>query len=348
MPMAERHPAGTEKVADSPPAAPLRRRRLAWLHLLIPLALLAALIYWVDLRSVFAAIVALPPAPIALALGLALIDRVVMALKWRQLVRAGDGSLSSRNAIRIHYQAAAGGRAIPAALGADLIRVYLAARVNVPHGLIVASIAVEKVVAMLVSILFALAALAYLPGTIHASGGLSWLIIAGALVAVVALGLLLAAPAHDAGKRVVRRLLAGRVAPPALKKLLLKLSDALLLYRRRPGALLVNGVMAIGEFALQLIKLYVIARALGIDVAALPFFAITSVALFARRVAGNFDGWGLGEGAAVLIFTALGIPAERAVALFLTNFAVTTVAVLPGLAFFLSHPVRIRQESRTA
>jgi uncharacterized protein (TIRG00374 family) len=318
------------------------RRRFGWLRLLVPAALVVALVLWVDLGAVARDIAGLPLPLMLLALGLALVDRIVMGLKWRQLVRATGTPLSASDGIRIQYQAAAGGRAIPTALGSDVIRLILAARAGVTHGVILASIAVEKAVALLVSVAFAGAALLYLPGRLAGADAVRvpGFVVAGALLlAAGALILMLAAPAHEAGRRLLDRIAAGRALPPRLVRVLGRLSAALLGYRQRPGAVLLNAVMAAGEYMLQLGKLYVIARALDIDMALLPFAAVTALALFVRRIAGTVDGWGLGEGAAVLTFAAFGVAAETAVALFVANFAVTTVAVLPGLLFFLSHPV---------
>lgn len=336
-------PAREPPVQDAPGSRRVPVRRFLWLNLLVPVAIIAAVVLWVDVGAVLTAFISLPAGVLVLALLLATLDRIAMALKWWQLVRAGGGILGALDAVRIQYQAAAAGRALPSALGADVIRAYLAARRRLPHGIVLASIAVEKLIAMLSSVIFAAAALLYFAGRLPpgVSGRTISLLLLGVLaVTATGLALLLLAPAHRAGARIVRALPARGFVTARVQTLLRKVSAALLIYRSRPVGLVVNLLLAMGEHLLQFAKLLVIARGLGIAVPLIPFFAIMAVALFVRRVAGYFDSWGLGEGAAVLTFALLGIAPEQAVALFLANFAVTTVALIPGAVFFVSHPVR--------
>jgi uncharacterized protein (TIRG00374 family) len=347
--MSSRHhsDAGTGVRPDENRAGPVsggrKGRRLRWLNLAIPAVILLVLLIWVDMGTVFSALGRLPPAGVFLALLLATVDRIAMALKWRQLITAVGGRLGLLEAVRIQYQAAAGGRVVPATVGGDLIRAWLAARLSVPHGVIFASLAVEKVMAMLASVMFALAGLLYVAGELPAgldSRILVALVIGGIAAAGTALALLLLAPAHRAGGRVIRALADRRVVPERVHSLLRQLSHALSIYRSRPAALVTNALLALGEQTIQFLKLLVIALGLGIAIAPVQFFAVIAVALFVRRVAGNFDSWGLGEGAGVVAFTILGLQPELAVALFVANFAVSTAAVIPGALLFFSHPIR--------
>jgi uncharacterized protein (TIRG00374 family) len=155
---------------------------------------------------------------------------------------------------------------------------------------------------------------------------------------VAALALVLLASVHGLGARLSRRWLRFGPLSRRLLKSLGRISAAFLRYRARRRALLANGLLGIGEYALQLAKLLVLAVGVGIGLPALTFIAVASVMLFVRRLSGTMESWGLGEGSAVLVFVLLGVEAELAVALLVANFAISTVAVLPGALLFYTHP----------
>jgi glycosyltransferase 2 family protein len=309
----------------------------------VPAALLGALFFFVDVRGVAAALLALTPGVVVLALVLATLDRLAMAWKWRQLVLAGGGRLGLWEAVRIHYQSAVSGRIVPAPLGADLFRAWLAGRAGVPHGLVLGSIAVERVVGMLVAGVLSLVGFVYLAGRLPdggRGGALLAVVVAGLAAGSAALLLLFLAPAHRLGGRFLRKIGRWKSLPAGVRKLPERLSDSLLAVRDRPGALLVHAGLALLEHLLQFAKIFVLGIGVGVAVPPVTFVAICAVALFIRRFAGIVENWGMGEGAAVLAFALLGIDPALAVAFMAANFAMTTVVILPGALFYIRRDER--------
>jgi glycosyltransferase 2 family protein len=325
--------------------------RMGWLRLLVPLALLAGLLWWLDPGEVAASILRLSGPVVVAAFLIAFADRVLMAYKWRQLVLAGGGSFSFLDALRIQFQAGVSARVVPVAIGGDLLRAWLAVRCGVSKGLALGAITIEKGIAMLSSVLLALGGLILLSEAMPA-GTDGPLLIGSALVILfagaVGLWLLFHPRAHRAGGRVLARVTRTRAIPERLVLLPEKVSRALLRFRSRPGALALHAVLALAEHLLQILKLVVLGIGVGIALPLLSLFAITAVALFVRRVAGLLESWGLGEGGAILVFALLGVPGEQAVALLVANFAVSTITVLPGILFFYTHPVRSPAEAGDA
>ena len=311
-----------------------------WAQIFIPVAILAAFIAFSDVAQIGSALLAMPAGILLGALAVATIDRILMGYKWRQLVIASGARFGVLAALRIQYQTNVCGRIIPVPLAADLYRAYLANRVRVPWGIAVSSIMLEKVLAMLVAMGIALAGLFVLAGEWPADGEL-WILYAavgaGLVAGVAVLTLLLFAPAHKWVEHLIQKISRWERVSDQLDEIYRKVSTAMLHYRERHWALVAHGLLGIGEFGLQLVKLVVLAYGVGIEVPPLMLSAILSVVLVVRRVAALLESWSVGEGAAVLTATLVGINIELAVALFVANFAVSTIAVLPGIVFYWTH-----------
>jgi glycosyltransferase 2 family protein len=317
-----------------------------WLHVVIAIAILGGIALWVDLDAVIDALLSLPPAYLLLALLLATADRCLMAYKWRHLVLAGGAKLGILSAIRIYYQAGASGRVIPAPLGADALRAYLATLIGIPGGLAISSVMLERFIAFLTLVFAALVGIIYLAVQEPANLGRPLFLLIGAIIVaagVISIGSMVFVPAQRAAQGLYTRVTTRWPLPPRIEKMLGKVSRSLADYQSQRRALLQNGALSLFEHGVQLVKLSVVAAGLGIAADNLSLFAVLTVALFIRRIGGIIEGLGLGEGSAVAVVILLGIDPALAVALFFVNFATTTVAVLPGAILFYTHPVNVFQ-----
>jgi len=309
-------------------------------QIVVPVLILAAFVAFSDVAQIGSALLAMPAGILLGALAVATTDRILMGLKWRQLVIATGARFGVLAALRVQYQTNVCGRIIPIPLAADIYRAYLANRVRVPWGIAVSSIVLEKVIAMLVAMCLALTGLFVLAGEWPADVEL-WVLYAavgaGLVSGVAVLTLLLFAPAHKWVERLIQKISRWEKVSDQLDGIYRKMSTAMLHYSERHWALAVHGLLGIGEFGLQLVKLVILAYGVGIEVPPLMLSAILSVVLVVRRVAALLESWSVGEGAAVLTATLVGINLELAIALFVANFAVSTIAILPGIVFYWTH-----------
>jgi glycosyltransferase 2 family protein len=316
---------------DPPPAGgggPRRWRRHGLVLNVVLLALLvAAILRWVDLRGVWDGLSGLRPVFLIAAVAAALASRFVMGYKWRQLILAAGGRIPLSATISAYFQSVFSGRLMPIGIGGEVLRGWLIARRGVPWGILGGSMAAEKVIAFTSTAILAGVGLLYIVARlpVGAKTPFAAAILAGLGLGALVLTLLLHAPAHERGAALLRH----RV-PPRIGRVLRTVSDALLGYRSRPSVLATNMLLAALEQSLQILKLYVIGRGVGIEIPVLPFAAALMVLLFVRRIAGYVEGWGLAEGASILTLTVLGVTAELAVSLAVANYAVTTMAALPG------------------
>jgi uncharacterized protein (TIRG00374 family) len=301
--------------------------RKSWLSILLFLAIVLALIFVIDLQSVVAAIVSTPLSAVAAALLLATADRFMMGFKWRQLILAAGGRLKLSQAVSAYYQSGLSSRLIPVPVGSELLRAHLVIRANVPAAIVFGSIAIEKMLAWLASSLLGLVSLIYLLPVFQKSVRdlLLLSIVLGVILGGASLGISLYSPAHRFGGKLLEKWIPARV-----HKLLGRLSTAVLVYRTRPKALVVNLFLALAEQALQFTKFFILSRALGITLPFLTLFAIISLTIVVRRISSYIEGWGVGEASTVVMLALLGIDRDTAVALSFLNYAATVVASLPG------------------
>jgi hypothetical protein len=279
-------------------------------------------------RAIAHAIVSIPPAYLAIALGIATLDRFMMGYKWRQLILAADAKIGFGTAVSAYYQSGISSRLFPVPMASDLLRAHIAHRAGLPLEQAFSSIALEKLTAWAACTLLAIGGMAYLFSDAN-PGGFDILGPAFASVVVLELAVMLLffyQPVH----RITEKL-AMKYLPAGLYHSIQKFSKSLLAYRDRPKALFVNLMLAVGEQFLQATKFIVLALALGAGVPIARFLAAIVLMLTVRRILGYFESWGLAETGTVVMLTLLGIDETTAVALIFLNFAVTTSASLPGI-----------------
>lgn len=296
------------------------------------IVVLAGLLYWADLGEVLAAVGGIPPLILLAALLIATADRFMMALKWRQLVRTAGGEMGFMEAVRIYYQAGFTSMVLPTQLGPDLLRVYLGKRLGNSGGLLVASLTVEKVIAVFVGAFLAAVGLIYLGATLplHTRAEM-WLgVNVGIALTLLALLLLFLSPLH----RFAGRLLRNRLAP-RVYSFLKQLSKSALDYRGRPAALAVNFVLTLVENLIVLFLLLILGRAVGVALPLIPFLATLAAVSFIRRIAAYVESWGLAEALAVVMYALLGLDRNHAVALALMTYAIAMAAATPGVVFLM-------------
>jgi uncharacterized protein (TIRG00374 family) len=313
--------------------------------LVIVAAAAYALWRWVDWSRVGASLLAMSTGGVLLAIALAWADRVCMAFKWRQLVRAGGGLLRLRDAVGIYFQTSFADHVLPNLLTSEALRVYLGHRRGIPTPLLLGSMAIERMMGALAAVVLAGLGLLVVATQLEPQMRGAFIDIIGIAALVGALAMLAAwwTPLHRLAGRALRQWI-----PPKIFSLFGKLSRTLVAYRAQPAALLSNFVMAVAENLLTMLNFYVIGRALGVELSLVSFFAVIAVMSLVRRLAMYIEGRGLGEGSAILMFTLLGVQKDTAVALTFAHYAVWLAASLPGAYLLYRSGVDVRDVARAS
>lgn len=308
-------------------AAPVSAPRpLARVALIAKIAVSAALLVylsrkvaWDDVGHRFES-----AAPLVLAAAVLLMIGTIFlaALRWKLLVR-GEG-LSLKTAVQLSFAGMFFGQVLPATIGGDVVRGVMAGRAGMAWREVVASIVLDRITALLASVILILAGL---PALANAAVGVS---VAG--TATVSAGLAL---------MVVAGLYADRIPLPAV----LAGNDKVAVLRRlvgrlREGLLSKAGAVALAlSLVIQLTTVAIVLTiALSFEIAVTPMaaFLVVPFAVFAAAVPVSVNGWGVREGLMVSGLGLFGVAAGDALLISVVLGLSVIVAVLPGSLTWLA------------
>lgn len=317
-----------------------------WLRVALQLgasvALLAFLISRLDWQRSLALIRGAEPLLLIAVVAIHAADRVLMALKWHQLLRVLDGRFGRWDAIRVYYESTLIGFALPlGGLGPDIVRfVRLRSRGINPH-VTLASMVMERlngVVATLALIAVGLAVLARLapqPALRHFA--VVSAVVAG-IAGAVAAGLIF----HPASGRGLFRLLK---LPAAIESVrFAKYVEAARAYSARRPTLVSNLGLSMIEQTAPVFTLWVGSHALGTPLPWIVCLAVAPVAVVIQRLPLTYAGLGLREGSAAALLVALGYDYSAALVLLMTLVVMFFISLLPG-AIILATSGRPRLEA---
>jgi len=318
--------------APRPPAPPTwtaGRAASAWAprlgllaKALVSVALLVFISQKVEWPSVRARIGAAAPGPLAAALALLVGSVFLAALRWRILVEQGAARMNLATAAQLTFAGMFFGQALPATVGGDVVRGVLAYRLGLPWRAVFSGVVLDRIAALLASLLLILAGVPWLAALAGVAAPLMWAALALALALAAALSIdKIPLPARlgrqtwiAGGLRLARQVRAG------------------LLSKAGAGAL----VLSLGIHLATVCVVLLIAQGLGVEVTPLAAFVIVPLAIVAAAVPISLNGWGIREGVMVAGFGLFGISGGDALLIsILLGFGVI-LSVLPGCLTWLA------------
>lgn len=285
-------------------------------RVLVTAAILAFLLRDVDLGDTAAAVLRLDPSWFILTLLLVAIDRAVMVVRWQMLLRSAGVVLPAGSAVRIFLVSSFVGSFLPAGVGGDASRAYAVATRTDRGADAVASVAIDRLLGLVAIVLVGALGLTGWAQHLPASARLRLT----AAAAVVVLGCA-AALWMD---RLVRRGLPSRSAQSGWGRRLVKLGDAVGMYRQRHATLWAVFALSIAVQAVRVLQGYTLGRGMGIAVGLDYYLVFMPVGLLLMLLPVSISGFGLPQGAIVWMLEPVGVPAAEA-------FALSTLIVLLGL-----------------
>ncbi len=297
------------------------------LHLLVLAAVLFAAWRFIDFGE-FSRSIAAASLPWFLALlALSTVDRFLMAGKWWQLLRHVGSRATFASVLSAYYQVGFVQRFIPSSLSGDALRAFHISRHFQGTTGLLATMVVEKLVAMLAAIVLALVGLAMVFS--QRLDGEIWTLFA--LVPVLLLMVL-------AGLRLsLHRPLAGwflRRLPARIRPACTEIYDHYASFGEARRLLASHFVLCLIEQVVQVGMWLAAALAIGVETPVLTVFAALSVAQCIRKFAIIVEGWLFGEFTMVLICSMFGIPQSQALAFSILAHAGAVIASLPGAFLF--------------
>src|SRR5690606_32845103 len=173
------------------------------------LGLLALLVSRVDWERCLPQVARASPCLVLALLVIYAADRVLMALKWRQLLHVLDPRLGPLGAVRVYYESTFVGFAMPlGGLGPDIVRYVRLTKLGIAPHVTLVSMGMERLVGFVATILLAAVGLAVLSALVSGStlGDFAAAASACALAATSLAAVALFHPrAIDVGERLIAR-----------------------------------------------------------------------------------------------------------------------------------------------
>ncbi len=294
--------------------------------ILISGALLVFLSRKVDWPSVSARLAAAVPGPLLFAFALLIVTVFLAALRWRMLVQQGAARMTTLAAVQLTFAGMFFGQALPATVGGDVVRGVLAYRCGLPWRAVVLGVVLDRVVALLASLILILAGLPWLAA--QAAGGavpLVWTAFASvSLAGGLALALVIdriPLPVRIANNRWI-------VGGLGLAK---QVRSGL--FSKTGGTAL---VISLSIHLSTVVIVVLIGRGLGVTVSPLAAFVAVPLAILAAAIPISLNGWGVREGVMVAGLSLFGISSGDALLIsILLGFGVI-LSVLPGCLTWLA------------
>jgi len=307
----------------------LRRRRVRRRRILligqgcISVGLLAYLMSKVDIAQASATALNADPALLALATAQLSLQLFLAALRWELVARGLGGSLPFPAALRFVWVGTFFSQVLPASVGGDIVRMWLYWRRTGSRRLAIHSVALERLVMVVVLLLLVLAVQ---PGLV--ARGVPLAIVLSAVIVLTGMFAVLSA------LLLYRGLLAAHDSWPLFRVLSHVAQDVRSVFANIPrsAALCVLSVAAHLNIA---IAAWLIARALGLQISVVDSIVLSPIVVLAATLPISVGGWGVRESAAITLFGLVGVSGHDALALAVLLGLASIAISIPGALLWL-------------
>jgi len=291
-------------------------------------ALLAFLISRLDWERSLALIRSADPLLLLAVIAIQSADRVLMALKWYQLLCVLDTRLGRWGAIRVYYESTFIGFALPlGGLGPDIVRFVRLRSLGISPHITLSSMVMERLNGLVATLALLTAGFAVLAGLASHPALQKFAIVASVgagVTGVIACGLIF----HRASGRALLRLLDRRTSTASAR--VAKYAEGIRAYAAQRARLAANLGLSILEQLVSVFTLWVGSHALDAPLPWIVCLAVAPVSVIIQRLPLAYAGLGLREGSTAALLVALGYDYSTALILLMTLFVMFCITLLPG------------------
>jgi glycosyltransferase 2 family protein len=304
---------------------------LRLLRIAVAVGLTALLFYRANPSEVLRAAAGVDLRWIGAAVGLVLVDRTLMALRWMDLLRAlTPGSRPPFPVVlRIFFVSSFVSNFVPS-VAADVYRAYALARQDVRLAESTASVLMDRTLGVLSMVILGVCALPLARDVAIRRG-----MVVGLGAAAVACAAAATVVFSERAAAAVLRMVA--VVPwKTLHRAAGALTDAVRRYARHHAELLRVLAMSVLVQTIRVLQAWCLGSALGIDQPLLVYFAFVPVILLIMQIPITINALGTTQWAFQTLFGASGVPAAQAFALSVLFLVLGIVGSLPGGLLYAS------------
>ncbi len=303
-----------------------RFTKSTWLSvakIVVSIVLLAVVSRSIDFDGVAAILLRIPVSTVVVVVILIALQTLVQGMRWWMVLSAIWGPMPIAHIVRLTFVGVFFNQVLPTSVGGDAVRVWQVRRGGVRVRTAIKSVLLERIWGVLVLSFLVAIGLLYLGERIDN--------------APLRLGLIATFPLALGG---VALMTSFDLMPPSFHKRPLLGSLARLGGDARK--LFLSPVLASQLFLLSVIGhtlsalvVYALAAGLQLDLSLWVCLAIVPSVLLATLIPLSFAGWGLREGAMIVLLGYLGTAADAALAVSLVFGVAMIIAALPGCLFWL-------------
>jgi glycosyltransferase 2 family protein len=307
------------------------------LQVLVSGAVLAFLLWSIDLGQTVDILRESKWGYVAAALAIFLATTCLMAWRWWALLGARGVHEPYSWLVRMYFVGNAAGQVLPTAIGGDAVRIVEHARQRPDRRATAAgAVLMERILGMVITLVLVAVAIAIAAGR-YEGVGLLVVVELACVAAVIVLGVLLFS--RRMGRHLEERLfpLGRRVR---LERPLQSLYRTMHEYRNTPGVLIaVLGVTLVAQVA-RVVGIWLCGEAVGVDVSVAVYAILGPLLFFVQMVPFTLNGLGVREAFFVGFLGRFDVDAETAFAAGFLYYAVSIVATLPGAVILLWRSMR--------
>jgi glycosyltransferase 2 family protein len=300
------------------------RRIFAWLlRALLGSVALAYVLHFIDVREVWQRVREAEPIYLAAAFALSILQYVVFAVRWRWLALCARARLPAHWAVVGNLELAFFTQLVPTALAGDAIRIIRAQRAGLTLSQSIASVSLDRIIG-LATVVFLAPLLLTAPSFAALDRRLLLAVVLLPCIFIAGLFVL-----YFLGPVLTKYLPNKRVV-----SICVSVSEAFrtLVLNRRLGALAI--LASIGGNLLAAEALSCVGASIGVPIGvflSVPIICLMTLAVF---IPASIGGWGLREGAALVVLSAFAVSAKDAVALSIMYGLVgTAVGIVGGITW---------------
>lgn len=301
------------------------------LRLAVAVGLTGYVLWTSDPRAVLSAARGARLEWLAAAVGLVVVDRLLMAARWIELLGAlTPGSRPPFPVVlRIFFVSSFASNFMPS-VAADMYRAYALAREDVHLAQSTASVLMDRVLGVLSVVLVASAALPFAPVVRQQWSGLAVLLVLSVAGCVVAALVVYSERAAALAVRVLRPIPIG-----AVHRVAGSLTEAVRGYARHHSTLTRVLVMSICVQLIRVLQAWCLGEALGLGLPLSAYLALIPIVVLIIQIPITVNGLGTAQYAFQQLFVPLGAPDAAVFAVSVLFLALGIIGTLPGAIAYL-------------
>lgn len=315
-------------------------RKSIWrstLKVLLCVGLVALIYFYISIREVMDIVANSNPWYLCAVGVLFYVDRAVMAYKWDRLLVALGAVLPYSLLFHTYTISPITHVVLPSGVSGDLFRLYCVSRAKVDSKAVVASIVMERTLALVSAMVLASVALVL---TSHiwkndepSLAAVRWMVVLGIVMVMGMVGMM-----HGVSRGVIDKL-AARLSTNRVVEKVHATYVLLCEYRKHFRTIAIVYAWTLAEQFVPIVWHFLLVRAFHINLSFVEICATVPLIVLAVRFPFSLDAIGVQEGLYIAIFGLMGVSAAQAFVLSSAGRVLTLICALPwGIHFIMKDP----------